>query len=85
MFCLERRKEVAAFSWSVWLMAQTCQQVGAREVFLPCTHVYECVDFVALMVSSTWARWFRFFDLVVVGQVGRNINPRYPSRCRLGS
>ena len=73
MFCLERRKEVAAFSRSVWLLPRTCQQEGAREVFLPWTHVYECVGFVALMVSSTWARWFQFFGLVVVGQVGCNI------------
>ena len=73
MFSLERRKEVAAFSRSVRLLARTCQQVGAREVFLPCTHVYECMGFVALMVSSTWATWFQFFGLVVEGQVGCSI------------
>ena len=73
MCCLERRKEVAAFSRSVRLLARTCQQVGAREVLLPCTHVYDCVVFVALMVSSTWAPWFHFFGLAVVGQVGCSI------------
>ena len=71
MFCLERRREVATFSRSVQLLARTSQQMGAREVLLPCTHVYECVGFEALMVSCTWARWFPFFGLVVVGQVGR--------------
>ena len=62
MFCLERRKEVAAFSRSVRLLARTCQEVGAREVFLLCTHVYECgfcgtdgFKYMGEMVSVLWS------------------------------
>jgi hypothetical protein len=34
---------------------------------------FRVLCFVALMVSSTWARCFQFFGLVVVGQVGCSI------------
>lgn len=34
---------------------------------------FRVLCFVALMVSSTWARCFQYFGLVVVGQVGCGI------------
>jgi len=46
---------------------------GSRRGISSVHACFRVLCFVALMVSSTWVRWFQFFGLVVVGQVGCGI------------